>query len=489
MGISSVRVHLGFNRNLREAKSSVAATPVLTSTASSSKKFSTDKYETPILSSQGEAIKKTSLRTPLMTMASSSKKSSASKHATPILSTKGGAIKKTSLWTPLSSALFTSNVTPSSCLYMSRNRSPYKTGSEQHKDWMNEQLAKVLNFLQNRHNCPDSIKQILKPPITIETFVFVINILFKEINPAINVQNVNYKTVVVNTLKMLHYPGNIKNSLLQTVNTKHAWHDVISMFSWLVDLVSTINSVPVQPSEDDDLKRKKIECITDFLTMRYLSYNGTGNREEIDREFGEKFARILKLDQYEINDLKLRVSELRKNEQKKLTKLENKQAKNENLQRKINKMQDEIDTYYENKKEKEDDTKYAIEALKDRRERLQAIFLTKREKVAQLTAVVNKQLYTTADKKRIVQHIDELQHTISLKKESIRVKKTLKDESNIKLAEAKKELLTQIYHFNNRVMKLASIEPVLKQLYLKEKDFWSNEFQSLLGCGRTLKEL
>ena len=33
-------------------------------------------------------------------------------------------------------------------------------------------------------------------------------------------------------------------------------------------------------------------------------------------------------------------------------------------------MQDEIDTYYENKKEKEDDTKYAIEALKDRRERL-----------------------------------------------------------------------------------------------------------------------
>ena len=31
------------------------------------------------------------------------------------------------------------------------------------------------------------------------------------------------------------------------------------MFSWLVDLVSTINSVPVQPSEDDDLKRKKIE--------------------------------------------------------------------------------------------------------------------------------------------------------------------------------------------------------------------------------------
>ncbi|KAJ3643188.1 hypothetical protein Zmor_025913 [Zophobas morio] len=277
---------------------------------------------------------------------------------------------------------------------------------------------------------------------------------------------------------MLHYPGNIKNSLLQTVNTKHAWHDVISMFSWLVDLVSTINSVPVQPSEDDDLKRKKIECITDFLTMRYLSYNGTGNREEIDREFGEKFARILKLDQYEINDLKLRVSELRKNEQKKLTKLENKQAKNENLQRKINKMQDEIDTYYENKKEKEDDTKYAIEALKDRRERLQAIFLTKREKVAQLTAVVNKQLYTTADKKRIVQHIDELQHTISLKKESIRVKKTLKDESNIKLAEAKKELLTQIYHFNNRVMKLASIEPVLKQLYLKEKDFWSNEFQS-----------
>ena len=31
------------------------------------------------------------------------------------------------------------------------------------------------------------------------------------------------------------------------------------MFSWLVDLVSTINSVPVQTSEDDDLKRKKIE--------------------------------------------------------------------------------------------------------------------------------------------------------------------------------------------------------------------------------------
>ena len=65
--------------------------------------------------------------------------------------------------------------------------------------------------------------------------------------------------------------------------------------------------------------------------------------------------------------------------------------------------------------------------------------------MAQLEAVVNKQPYTTADKKRIVQHIDELQHTISLKKESIRVKKTLKDESNIKLAEAKKEVLYRIF--------------------------------------------
>ncbi|KAJ3660215.1 hypothetical protein Zmor_004680 [Zophobas morio] len=122
-------------------------------------------------------------------------------------------------------------------------------------------------------------------------------------------------------------------------------------------------------------------------------------------------------------------------------------------------MQDEIDTCYENKKEKEDDIKYAIEALKDRRERLQAIFLTKREKVAQLEAVVNKQPYTTADKKRIVQHIDELQHTISLKKESIRVKKTLKDESDIKLADAKKELSKHREDSrNNFLRKIASLK-------------------------------
>ncbi|KAJ3643409.1 hypothetical protein Zmor_026122 [Zophobas morio] len=418
--------------------------------------------------------------TPVATSAAStSKKTSIGKYATPSLATKTSGIRKTSITTPsVASALFkrsTSNMTPSS--YRSRSKSPFKIGSEQDKDWVNVQLTKVHNFLQYNQNCPESILHVLRPPITIETFVFVINILFKEINPSLNVQNANYKTVVANTLKMLHYPGNIKNSFLQTVNTKHAWRDVVSMFSWLVDLINTINSVPVQ-APADDLKRKKIECITDFLTKRYLSYNGTGNREQIDREFGETFAKILNVDANELSDIKSRVSKLRKGKEEQLKKLENKQIKNENLQREIKRMQNEIDTYYENKKEKEDDEKYAITALKDRRERLKAAIKMKKERVAELTGIINKQSYTVADKKRIVQHIDELQHTISLKKESNKEKKTLKDASDFKLVEAKKELQTQVYRFNNRVMKLASIEPALKLLYLKEKDFLSTEFQN-----------
>ena len=70
----------------------------------------------------------------------------------------------------------------------------------------------------------------------------------------------------------------------------------------------------------------------------------------------------------------------------------------------------------------------------------EAAIKMKKERVAELTGIINKQSYTVADKKRIVQHIDELQHTISLKKESNKEKKTLKDASDFKLVEAKKEV-------------------------------------------------
>jgi SMC interacting uncharacterized protein involved in chromosome segregation len=107
--------------------------------------------------------------------------------------------------------------TPSSS--RSKSKSPFKFGSAKaeryvnDKKWVSAQYQKVHIYLQDHPTCPENIPDIIKPP-TINTFVYVINLLLKEIDPRVEINTTNYKDIVLNTLKKLHYPGNISNSLL-----------------------------------------------------------------------------------------------------------------------------------------------------------------------------------------------------------------------------------------------------------------------------------
>jgi hypothetical protein len=125
--------------------------------------------------------------------------------------------------------------TPSSS--RSKSKSPFKLGSAKaeryvnDKKWVSAQYQKVSKkfeisvilyfflqvhiYLQDHPTCPENIPDIIKPP-TINTFVYVINLLLKEIDPRVEINTTNYKDIVLNTLKKLHYPGNISNSLLKT---------------------------------------------------------------------------------------------------------------------------------------------------------------------------------------------------------------------------------------------------------------------------------
>lgn len=57
----------------------------------------------------------------------------------------------------------------------------------------------------------------IKPP-TINTFVQLVNVLFKSLDARLNVNMSNYKEEIIKWLKILHYPGQINSSLLKTGN-------------------------------------------------------------------------------------------------------------------------------------------------------------------------------------------------------------------------------------------------------------------------------
>jgi SMC interacting uncharacterized protein involved in chromosome segregation len=341
-------------------------------------------------------------------------------------------------------------------------------------------FLQVHIYLQDHPTCPENIPDIIKPP-TINTFVYVINLLLKEIDPRVEINTTNYKDIVLNTLKKLHYPGNISNSLLKTVNTMHAWPQVISILSWLVDLILVIKRVDMTVPEDlaEDPRYKKIECVTDYIIQRYLQYNNNADQTSADKMFGENFAKILNIDEGEILKLNEEVSNLYMLKEKQTMEINEQKNKNDMIKKQTDKLQEEIDTFYNENKAKQEDNDEEIAMLKTKKNKIGELLRLKRAAVEKLHEALDKQPYTLDEKTKMLKHIDELKHTIALKKEKIDAKQHVKTQCDLKLAEAKKKVETQVYRLNNSVMELCVWEPELKILKLKDTNFTSSDFTNV----------
>ncbi|XP_044262246.1 kinetochore protein NDC80 homolog [Tribolium madens] len=364
----------------------------------------------------------------------------------------------------------------------SRSKSPFKIGSERSvndKKWVSEQFAKVRAFLQEHPKCPEHIPNNLKPT-TINSFVTAFNLLFKEIDPRFEINTTNYKDIVLNTLKIYQFPGTISLSLLKTVNTMHAWPQVISIFAWLVDLITYINqtSTFVSPDLEQDLKYQKIECITNYIFERYQLYNKDEDEKIADRAVGQQLSKILNIDEEEHKRVQEEVAKLSQLKEQRLGQIEEQKHKNEMLEKEIARLREETESFYRDKEQREEMIHDSINLLKERKEKLVALIKAKRENVESLKKKINTQPCTIREKKRILEHIEEMKHTIDLKKEKLKTQKAIETEYHSQLKEAKTKVINEVYRLNHSLMKLTVIEPKLKVLSLNENsDFLSNEFQ------------
>ncbi|RZC39070.1 kinetochore protein NDC80 -like, partial [Asbolus verrucosus] len=381
----------------------------------------------------------------------------------------------------------------------SASKSPCRFGSvkaERHvndKKWVSEQYAKVRRYLQEHTNCQDHIPDAIRPP-TINTFVYVMDLLLKEIDSRVDMTVANYKDVVLNRLKVLHYPGSVSNSLLKTVNTMHAWPQVMSIFAWLIDFIAFIRRarVPSQPLFEPDIDHQKIKVlfvfgvcktfhnlfqyVINYVFERYKLYNNNEDQTAADMAFKEEFEKILNIDPEEADRLKHEIDDLSQLKEQQLDQLKEINKDNDLLNSQVSHMESETDSLYAEDEEKQKDVDEELRYLNERIIRKRQEIKEKEENTAKLNEAVTTQPYTYEEKIEMQKQIDEIQHTLDLEKERVAVKRQIETDADAKLAEARQRVETEIYRLNNEVMRLALVEPELNILRLRETDFTSQDF-------------
>lgn len=127
------------------------------------------------------------------------------------------------------------------------------------------------------------------------------------------------------------------------------------------------------------------------------------------------------------------------------------------LRKHITKLQNECESYDEDKEQRKQNLDYTLGDLKTRKEKLGILFLqllikkfinvflvkliqTKRKNIETLETKIECQPCTVEEKRRILKHIDELKHTIDLKKEKLKNQKLIKTNCDSRLVEAKKKV-------------------------------------------------
>ncbi|EEZ97419.2 uncharacterized protein LOC103314387 [Tribolium castaneum] len=385
--------------------------------------------------------------------------------------------KKSTVITPtLNSGLKRSNsnlTTP-----RSRSKSPYKIGSAiNDKKWVSDQYAKVLRFLREHPNCPEHLPNTIKPP-TINSFVAVFNLLFKEIDPRFEVNTTNYKDIVLNTLKIYQFPGNISLSLLKTVNTMHAWPQVMGILGWLVDLVTYITQTNVNSALEQDPKYQKVECVTNYVLERYQLYNNNDDQEIADQAVSQELVKVLDIDDAETKRQQEEVIKLEQLKELRLEQINEQKNKNEMLDKEITQLQEETESFYQDREQREEASRASIESLRERKEKLVTLIKMKCESVESLKVEIKNQPCAIEERNKILEHIEAMKRKIDLKKEKIKTQKNIELTCHSKLKEAKNKVENEVYRLNNSLMKLTVVKPELKLLHLDEScDFSSAEFR------------
>lgn len=131
----------------------------------------------------------------------------------------------------------------------------------------NEHYEKVARFIEtsNLFDLEEANAGNIKPP-TINTFIYVTQVLFEQTVPRSKITKQNYITLIPTVLKTLNYPGNFPGSSLKIgaflksfyyfyclywcflVSSMHVWHQVMKVWSFLIDFIEP----PSYLDEEDD---------------------------------------------------------------------------------------------------------------------------------------------------------------------------------------------------------------------------------------------
>lgn len=206
--------------------------------------------------------------------------------------------------------------------------SPKETRNTRDKTYKAGCIENVMKFLTENAYDGQFSQKILSNP-SVKEFQSIFKFIYSFIDPT---PFLRFEEDVVNIIKLLKYPytSEITKSQL-SATTPHTWPVLLSMLSWLVDLVNKSGSNETQTTN--------IEMeFFDFTCEGYLKFMEGEDDSYLDEEFMNKIKLLHSKDSLEIEnqkkELEVTINELEniKSKFNDLTKLENKKKKiNEDL--------------------------------------------------------------------------------------------------------------------------------------------------------------
>ncbi|XP_044759586.1 kinetochore protein NDC80 homolog [Coccinella septempunctata] len=342
--------------------------------------------------------------------------------ATPLRSVGSGSVCRRINATPRSQ----SKTAPSPCVLLT-------TSKINDKKFSSDQFKKICAFVGERSEDfdPKSLK-----PLTLSSFVQTISMLFRELDPRININMANYKEVVFKYLKLYKYPGPVSMSLLKSVNTNLSWTQVMSIFGWLVDLIHE-TSKPVGMLEQYILGRAQ------------TAFRPGSETKGLHIEYIEE---ILNFDRTEGEILENECEILRQEAEAKVVLINEKKTKNDMLCETLQQMEIDIKEFKEDNLE---------DKIKNEISELQSEFKIRVMKIEEMKEIISSQQkiianqkYSLKDKQELLKKIEEKKYSLSLKKEELENIYKLKDDYDYQQTNYRRKIETEIHKINGRLLQL-----------------------------------
>ncbi|KAG5877043.1 hypothetical protein JTB14_006523 [Gonioctena quinquepunctata] len=353
------------------------------------------------------------------------------------------------------------------------------------KAWIAEQFAKVQNFISYSQLFDPSMvtPNNIKPP-SIKAFIYITSVLFREMFPNVQLTSQNYKDVIPQKLKMLHYPGTIALSVLKTVNTMHAWPQVIGMFAWLIDKINIVkgpDNISLDNMEVEDRQKYLLtKNALDFLETRYLIFNvHNDNPEDIaaaNAEYVKNIADILEFDPEEHARIEKDILQKREYWTALETETEKCEAENQQMESQQAEMKAELQRAIDGIAQRKAESDAEMQRLDKALQKIEEKTVRAEDNIAELKERLNSQPCTYKEKLELLKRIEALKNNRDIVKGRIMHAQKIKNDFDARLTAEQLTLQSQVLEWNRSLMEVSIKKPQLKTLVLKDTGLHNPSF-------------